>query len=140
MSGPRRLDTRGVSIDRASIRDGRETSMMLSCFDSSGVALYRSTPNVTCHQNVGIEDGPIEHDRSFNITSDENGQVLLSLPRSFTQGTLSLFDAIGRVVAVRRITAFTSKFSSGPIGTGIFLAVLTDDDEERWTTRWLNER
>ncbi|MBK7383377.1 MAG: hypothetical protein IPI81_08575 [Flavobacteriales bacterium] len=118
---------------------GCETSLALACSDSSGVAFYRSTPNVTCHQNVGFEDGPIEHDRAFTVTVDGNGQLFLSLPRSFTQGALSLFDATGRVVRNTRTTALTSRISCELLGTGIFLAVLTDDNGQRWTTRWVNE-
>ena len=122
----------------ACLQDGCETFWSLSCYDSLDVPVYRSSSEVTCHQNVGINDQSDSPDHSFSVASDGHGQLLLYLPRMFVQGTITLFDATGRICMTAGVTAATSVIECEQLRTGVFTAVLSSEQGRRWSVRWVN--
>ena len=119
------------------IVDNCEQFTNLSCYDSSGVALYRVVPNATCHQNIGLDEVANENQAPFTVNST-NDLVQAHYPANFTHGVFRVFDVTGREYVSIRVTSSQTTIRSIALPSAVLLAVLTDDQERRWTTRWLN--
>ncbi len=119
------------------IVDNCEQFTSLSCYDSSGVALYRAGPSVTCHQNVGLTETANENQEPF-ILNATSGLLEPHYPIGFIQGALRVFDVTGREYVSIRASSSQTTIRHPALPSGVLIAVLTDDQGKYWTTRWLN--
>lgn len=119
------------------ICDGCETGMSLSCFDSTGVALYRAGPNVTCHQNVSVDEASPAP--AFIIGQHMlNGSLAVKFPEEFRTGHLFIFDLAGRNRLSQQVIPATRSVQTGVLEAGVFIAILIDEEGRRWSARWLS--
>ncbi|MCB9183315.1 MAG: hypothetical protein H6591_05305 [Flavobacteriales bacterium] len=116
-----------------------ETGMQLSCCDSSGVALYRSSPTVECHENVGIMDGRTEQ-VGFAIRPFDHNLLAMTYPAGFAHGMLIICDATGRALAELRLGSPQPHVHIRSAPTGLLHAALIDHTGTRWSTSWMNQR
>src|SRR5690606_1872611 len=116
-----------------------ETGLQLSCCDSSGVALYRSTPTVECHENVGIMDGRTER-VGFAIRPFDHDLLAMTYPAGFAHGMLIICDATGRALAELRLGSPQPHVHILSSPTGLLHAALIDHTGTRWSASWMNQR
>lgn len=114
-----------------------ETGMQLTCLDSSEVGLYRSSPTVECHENVGMAESQLERDR-FAVQPLGQDQLAIQYPSTFGYGTLIIHDAAGRLVGVLRLNSSMSQVQRTSVPVGLFHAALLDETGRRWSTSWVN--
>lgn len=116
-----------------------ETGMTLTCADSSNVPLYRSAPDVTCHENVGVHEIARAPGPALVIGQHAtNGWLPVMLPKELRTGQLFIFDAAGRARSVQQVTASTRGIDAIGLEAGVFLALLVETDGRRWAARWAN--
>jgi len=115
----------------------------LLCYDSLGTQLYLDEQFDTCSfTNVGIaEPGALGQNTEFIVSLDaENGTLQLTFPMEFSNGTLTIYDATGKLMDRQNIGKGNRTVQKTFTVDGLFIGVLSDRNGSQWKARWVNTR